>query len=155
MDSWAWRRDSGASVLMLVSEIMTANPITIHPQATLREALEVMDTHEFHHLPVLSLEKHLIGVVTAHECRLALRLPELARFEWERLPQVDRLRVRDVMSPTLVTADQHMSAQEAAKVMLTNYVSCLPVLLDETIVGIITISDILIAFVQTMGQVST
>lgn len=133
---------------------MTTSPITIHPQATLREALEVMDMHEFHHLPVLSSDKHLIGVVNAHECRLALRLPELARMEWEHLPQVDRLRVRDVMSSTLVTAEPAMTAQEAAKVMLANYVSCLPVLLGETVVGIVTVSDILIAFVQTMTHVS-
>lgn len=139
---------------MLVKEIMTTNPITIHPQATLREALEVMDAHEFHHLPVLSSDKHLVGVVTAYECRLALRLPELARFEWERLPQIDQLRVRDVMAATFVTAEPNMSAQEAAKVMLTNYVSCLPVLLGETIVGIVTVSDILIAFVQTMQHLS-
>ncbi len=147
------QRASG--VMMLVSEIMTTSPITIHPSASLRDALEVMDSHEFHHLPVLSSQKHLIGVVTARDCRLSLRIPELARLEWEHMPQVDKLRVRDVMTPTLVTAEPDMTAQEAAKVMLTNYVTCLPVLLDETVVGIITVSDILIAFVQTMSHLVT
>ncbi|MBL8155905.1 MAG: CBS domain-containing protein [Anaerolineae bacterium] len=137
---------------MHVSDIMTRNPVTIQPGDSLRAALELMEEMDFHHLPVISPARHLIGIITARECRAALRLPDLVREEWKDLELVDRLTVRDVMSSTLVAAEPDMPAEEAARLMLMNYVSGLPVMRGETLVGIVTTSDLLIAFVATLER---
>lgn len=133
---------------MNVSDIMTRNPITISSSSTLREAMEAMEKISCHHLPVLSAEKHLVGIITARDCRLALSLPDVVREYWLEDELSTRLLVRSVMTPapTVVTPDT--SAQEAARMMLRDYVSCLPVMRDETLVGIITVSDILVAFAK-------
>ncbi|MFN8376086.1 MAG: CBS domain-containing protein [Anaerolineae bacterium] len=133
---------------MNVSDIMTQNPVTIRPTNTLRDALEIMDQMSCHHLPVLSSQNHLVGIITARDCRLALRLPDVVREYWQNDESAARLLVRTVMTPapTVVTPDT--TAQEAARMMMRHYVSCLPVMRDETLIGIITISDILVAFTK-------
>jgi acetoin utilization protein AcuB len=133
---------------MNVSEIMTRNPVTIQSSDTLRHALGVMEEVGCHHLPVLSSQRHLVGMVTARDCRLALRLPDVVREYWQEDELAPILPVRSIMSaaPTVTTPD--MLVQSAARLMLRDYVSCLPVMQEETLVGIITVSDILVAFTK-------
>jgi CBS domain-containing protein len=133
---------------MLVSDIMTRQPVTIRSNAPVREALEAMERVGCHHLPVLSAASHLIGVITARDCRLALSLPDVVREYWQEDELSHVLPVSSVMSaaPTVIAPES--SVTEAARLMLDNYVSCLPVMRDETLVGIITVSDILVAFTR-------
>jgi len=138
---------------MNVSDIMTQNPVTISPGNTLRDALEMMEETNCHHLPVLSSQNHLIGIITARDCRLALRLPDVVREYWQNDESATRLLVRTVMTPapTVVTPDT--TAQEAARMMMRHYVSCLPVMREETLIGIITVSDLLVAFAKMQQDI--
>lgn len=52
-----------ASRETLVSEVMSAEPITIHPQATAQEGLALMTQKRFRHLPVMDQGK-LLGLVS-------------------------------------------------------------------------------------------
>lgn len=132
---------------MLVSEIMTADPLSISSDSTLREALEAMASIDCHHLPVLSAAGHVVGMITARDCRLALHLPDVRPEYWHGLERADELRVRDVMSPAPIIVEPETHAAEAARLMVSHYVSCLPVMLGETLVGIVTTTDLLVAFV--------
>ncbi|MFW5690851.1 MAG: CBS domain-containing protein, partial [Chloroflexota bacterium] len=67
---------------MNVIDIMTRSPVTIRPDAMLGEALEIMDQVGCRHLPVLSAEKHLVGIVSDRDCRLALNSPNIMRERW-------------------------------------------------------------------------
>jgi acetoin utilization protein AcuB len=138
---------------MNVSDMMTRNPVVIRSTNTVREALETMEQAGCHHLPVLSAEKHLVGIITARDCRLALSLPDIVREYWQEDELATRLLVRSVMSvaPTITVPDA--TAKEAARMMLDNYVSCLPVMRGETLVGIVTVSDILVAFTKMREDV--
>lgn len=137
---------------MIVSDIMTRKPVTIRSSSTLREALETMERVGCHHLPVLSADKHLVGIITARDCRLALSLPDVVREYWQEDELAHKLSVGSVMSaaPTVTTPDA--SVTEAARLMLTDYVSCLPVMRDETLVGIVTVSDLLVAFTKMQAH---
>lgn len=135
-------------ILMKVTDIMTHNPVTIRPDNTLREALEAMEQNDCHHLPVLSGEGHLVGIITARDCRLALRLPDIVQEYWRDEDLANRLLVGAVMTVAPITAEPEMPVVEAARLLLVHYVSCLPVMRGESLVGIITISDVLVAFVK-------
>jgi acetoin utilization protein AcuB len=135
---------------MNVSNMMTENPVTISPDATLREALETMEQVGCHHLPVISADKHLTGVITARDCRLALRLPDILREYWQDEVLANRLLVKAVMTPAPMIVEPTTSADEAVRLMLVNYVSCLPVMRGETLVGIVTTSDLLVAFLNVL-----
>ena len=133
---------------MQIADIMTRNPMTIRSDQTLREALKIMEQNEFHHLPVLSEARHLVGIITDRDCRLALRLPDVVHEYWKDNATVDDLTVGDVMTVAPIVVEPDTLIVQAAQTLLMNYVSCLPVMLGETLVGIVTISDILIAFVK-------
>lgn len=136
--------------MISVSLVMTRRPVTISPDATLREALETMERVGCHHLPVISAEHHLTGVITARDCRLALHLPDVLREYWQDDALANHLVVRAAMTvaPTVVEPDT--PADEAIRLMLFNYVSCLPVMRGETLVGIVTTSDLLMAFMSLL-----
>jgi acetoin utilization protein AcuB len=137
---------------MNVSDIMTAKPVSIHQNGTLRQALELMERNHFRHLPVLNSEGQLVGILRDRDCRTALNSPHILRERWQDEELAESLRVRTLMSPAPVVIEPDADADEAARLMLDNHISCLPVILGETVVGIVTTSDILVAFRDLMRR---
>jgi CBS domain-containing protein len=133
---------------MNVADMMTARPVTIFQNDTLRQALESMVRISCHHLPVLSEEGHIVGIITDRDCRLALKTPAFPSESRDQAEAASQLMVRNYMTPAPIIVEPDMPADEAARLMLTHHVSCLPVMRGETLVGIITTSDILMAFIR-------
>lgn len=140
---------------MYVFDIMTAKPITIHQDQSLRHALELMESHGFRHLPVLNSDKQLVGIVSDRDCRMALNSPYILRERWQDETLADQLRVRTIMTPAPIAIEPEAEADEAARLMLNNRISCLPVIRSETLVGIVTTSDILTAFMNMYKRMRT
>jgi acetoin utilization protein AcuB len=131
-----------------VSDIMTAKPTTVRLKCSLREALETMERLGCHHLPIMSEDDHLIGIVSDRDCRTALNSPHTLRDRWQDEELADKLPVRAIMTPAPIVIPPDARAEDAARSMLKNQISCLPVMREETLVGIVTRSDILSAFIQ-------
>lgn len=131
---------------MNVSDMMTAKPITIHQDTPLRSALEILDKNNFHHLPIMNSEGQLVGILTKRDIRAALKSPYILREAWQNEAEIIRLPVRAIMTPAPIVVEPNADADEAVRLMLANHVSCLPVVRSETLVGIITTSDVLNAF---------
>ena len=139
---------------MNVSDIMTPNPVVVRLQTTLHEALEMMEQIRCHHLPVLNTEGHLIGIISDRDCRTALNSPYILRENWQDDELATRLQVRAMMTPAPIVVAPEAPAEQAARLMLDNRISCLPVMRDETLIGIITTSDILKAFISQASRLS-
>jgi acetoin utilization protein AcuB len=133
---------------MNVADMMTTKPVTIYQDGTIRQALDAMARLGCHHLPVLSHEGHIVGILTEGDCRRALQPPDSHIQGWDEDLAARHKQVRVVMTPAPIIVEPDMGADEAARLMLTNHVSCLPVMRSETLVGIITTSDILMAFIR-------
>lgn len=127
---------------------MTRKPATIRLHQSLREALEVMERVPCRHLPVLSADGHLIGIVSDRDCRTALNSPYIMREKWQDEELVNHMKVRMMMTPAPIVVAPEAPAEEAARLMLNNKISCLPVMRDETLIGIVTTSDIVRAFMN-------
>ena len=138
---------------MNVVDVMTNDPITISPGATLREALNLMQDHHFMHVPVLSKQKHLVGIISDRDCRQALNSPFILRERWQDEDLIDTLDVRAIMTPAPIIVEPYAPATEAARLMLTHHIGCLPVMRAETLVGIVTRSDILVAFMKMYNKI--
>lgn len=130
---------------MNVIEIMTASPITIRSNQCLRDALELMDQHYIKHLPVMR-NHHVIGVLTERDCRRAFNSPFIQNSLYDRKTAI-QVKVQSVMSSELVVVEPDTSAMEAARLILAHRIGCLPVVREETLVGIITRSDLLEALI--------
>lgn len=131
---------------MNVSDIMTAKPASIHQDGTLRQALELMEKYHCRHLPVMNGEGQLVGIVSDRDCRTALNSPHILRERWQDEQLTANLKVRSIMTAAPIVIEPDAEADEAARLMLDNHISSLPVILGETLVGIVTTSDILVAF---------
>jgi CBS domain-containing protein len=132
---------------MNVSDIMTERPATVRLHSSLREVLDLMEQISCHHMPVLNAENHLIGIISDRDCRLAMNSPYILRERWQDEELINHLYARMIMSAAPVVIAPEAGAEEAAKLMLKRRISCLPVMRDETLVGIVTRSDILMAFI--------
>jgi CBS domain-containing protein len=131
---------------MNVEDMMTARPITIYQTGTLHHALDAMARIGCHHLPVLSAEGHIVGIITDTDCRRAISMLPV-EMQGQQGSARDLL-VRNFMTPAPIIVEPDMAVAEAARLMLTHHVSALPVMRSETLVGIITTSDILMAFIK-------
>jgi acetoin utilization protein AcuB len=140
---------------MYVADIMTARPVTIDQDDTLRSALELMERVGCHHLPVMGTDGHLVGIVSDRDCRTALNSPYILRERWQDDELVNKLLVRAMMTPAPIVVEPDTPAEEAARLMLKNHISCLPVMRSETLVGIVTTSDILVAFMNIQKRQRT
>lgn len=122
---------------MLVENRMRKNPETITPEDYLAGALVKMHKGGFRRLPVIKDGK-LIGIITDRDLR-------------EHAGLLERTKTSAAMTKDLMTVTPRTTLEQAAKLMLSHKISGLPVTDAGKLVGIITTSDILQAFLDVMG----
>jgi acetoin utilization protein AcuB len=133
---------------MDVSELMTAPPITAAPGMPVLEARQLMIDKRIRHLLVTDGPK-LLGIVTDRDIRLNLPSPATSLSVWEIDYLLARMTVESVMTRTIVTVDPRRDARVAAQLMLYHRIGALPVVDGATLIGIITETDLLRAFVKS------
>jgi CBS domain-containing protein len=144
-----------------VRDVMTKAPLTIDPEASVATAVAVMRERALRHLPVVDDGGRLTGVVTDRDLRGAVFAPAFAEHlssaARARLggltATLDSLRVRDVMSWGPVTIGPEAPVAQAAAVMITAGIGCLPVVEDGQLLGIVTERDVLKALATILPSV--
>jgi CBS domain-containing protein len=119
-------------------QIMVKNVITVEPNATVKNAVKLMNAHEITCVVVVNHEKP-IGIVTEQD--MVRRV-----IHKSRIPE--KTRVSDIMSKPLIVATPNMHAQEASKLMLERNIRRLPVVENERLIGLVTLTDLISASVQ-------
>lgn len=122
---------------MVVRERMTHNPVTISPRAMLSAARDLMTAGKFRRVPVVQ-DGVLVGILTDRDLRQYVGVEE-------------RTRIEAAMTETPLTIPPTLTVAEATHLMLKHQVSGLPVLENGQLVGIITTSDMLRAFLELTG----
>ena len=117
---------------------MITDLITVSPKDTVESAIQIMQQHSIRHLPVVE-HNRLVGLVTESSLR-----PYLS-------PEKLKLPLREVMIINPITIDPEASIDEAARLIYKYKIGGLPVISQGKLVGIITITDILEAFIELMG----
>lgn len=127
----------------LVKDWMSADVVTIAPGKTLPEANQLMIREEIRRLPVVDAGGKLVGIVSLGDVRQAQPSSATTLSVWELNYILSTLRIEKIMTRNPVTVGPNNTVGEAARLMLENRISGLPVV-DETdqLIGIITESDI-------------
>ena len=125
-----------------LSEIMSRGLITVDKNASLRRARRILDQHRIRHLLVMD-GKRLVGIVTDRDLRQAAPSSKSPLTTSEREEFMDELKVVEVMSRKLITASPDTTVREAARVMVSEKIGCLPVVNGNQLVGIVTETDLL------------
>jgi len=136
---------------MLVRDRMSPDPVTITTDTSLKEALDLVRSKPFRHLPVLDESGELVGIVTEKSLVYASPTPTttLSVFEVDYI--LSRTKVGQIIQGQVVTVEPDLPIEEAARVMIDHQIGCLPVVENGKLVGIISDTDIFRVFVEGMG----
>lgn len=133
---------------MKVHDIMTISCITAPATMPVLEARQLMLEKRIRHLLVTDGPK-LLGIVTDRDIRLNLPSPATSLSVWEINYLLARMTLGTVMTKNVVVVESGREATEAAQVMLDHKIGALPVVDRGHLVGIITETDLLRAFVKS------
>lgn len=126
---------------MRVRSLMIKDPVTISDRTSVQEAIHLMQTNSIRHLPVVDRSKKLLGWVTLADMKQGL-LPAM----------VTGLTVVDLMIKNPITIDPETDVEEAARIIYEKKIGGMPVVGDDNkVVGIMTVTDLLNAFINIMG----
>ncbi len=125
---------------MKIKSLMIPDPVTVTEKATIQEAIELMKEKGFRHLPVVSKGNKLKGFVTLADLKQGL-IPAM----------VGDLALKDIMISDPITVEPDDDLETAAVLIYEHKIGGMPVIRDGAVVGIITASDILRAFIDMMG----
>ncbi|HNY65905.1 MAG TPA: CBS domain-containing protein [Deltaproteobacteria bacterium] len=124
---------------MNVEAWMARNLITIGKDAGIRDALMVMKKHSIRHLPVVENDL-FVGLVSSGDLKQVILASML-----------ENLKVSDVMLQNPFTVTKDTPLERAAMIIFEKNIGCLPVVEEGRIEGILTVKDILKAFIEIMG----
>ena len=119
-------------MVLKIENVMVSDVITVEAEATVREAVDIMNKHEIGCLVVVDEEEKPVGVMTERDL--------LRRVLAKRKDPV-RTKVSQIMSKPIITATPHMDLEAAAKLMFEKKIKKLPVVEDGQLVGLVTLTD--------------
>ncbi len=110
---------------------MILNPVTVRPEATVREALEIMERFRISGVPVVDEEEKLVGILTNRDLRF------IKPTDYDKPVSVFMTK------ENLITAREGITLDEATEILQKYKVEKLPIVDGEgRIKGLITIKDI-------------
>lgn len=135
---------------MFVHQRMTTSPFTVSSTDTVPAALEVMQSRGVRHLPVVDAGR-VVGVITNSDIASASPSKATTFSAGELNYLLAKLKVSQVMSREPITIFPDALLEEAAVLMRDRKVEMLPVVDANRLVGVITESTILDAFIELLG----
>ncbi|MBA2873833.1 acetoin utilization AcuB family protein [Thermaerobacillus caldiproteolyticus] len=132
---------------MIVEQIMKTDVITLHPNHRIIDAIQLVKQHHIRHIPIVNDENHVIGIITDRDIRDAS--PSI--FQANEYIEDLQKPISTIMKTDVITGHPLDFVEEIAALFYEYRISCLPIVKDEKLVGIITETDLLHTFVQLTG----
>ncbi len=129
---------------MKIHSLMIENPITIGPNASVGEAIELMKANSIRHLPVVDAGNKLKGFLTLADLKQGL-IPSM----------LGDISLDDLMIKKPITVSPEDDIEFAAQLIYNHKIGGMPVVKKGRLVGIVTASDMLRTFIGMMGILST
>ena len=116
---------------MKIRDIMTKDIATLRSDDTIERAARLMKQYDVGSIPVCTDDK-IIGIITDRDIAVRSVAPG----------QVGNQRVCDIMSTKLVVGNPDMDVQDAASIMSDRQIRRLPIVENNSLVGIVSLGDI-------------
>ena len=136
---------------MIVAKRMMRNPVFVDENDSMKKAMDIMKEREIRHLPVLKGGDKLVGILTERDIKQASPSSATALEIREIFYLLDKVKVKQIMTRRVFTISSDAPIEEAALIMREKKIGCLPVVAGGKLVGILTETDILDAFLDAMG----
>lgn len=145
---------------MKVQEIMSSDVLTIGPEAEIRDVARIFVEHGISGLPVCGARREILGVVSEGDILFKEQGPRarsvLSRLGGKAPKELEKalaVKVSEAMTAPAITVSRHCSVAEAAGLMSEHGINRLPVVKDGELVGIVTRTDLVRAFVRTDEEI--
>jgi acetoin utilization protein AcuB len=136
---------------MVVRALMTGSLITVPPDMPVLEARQLMNKQRIRHL-LVTRNGDLLGIVTDRDIRLSMPSQATSLSVWELNYLLTKLTVAEVMTRSLITIGPDRDVRDAAETMLDHKIGAVPVVEHGKLVGILTETDILRAFIERADE---
>lgn len=136
---------------MTVRDIMTLNPVCINPELSVHDALALIKKEKIGRLPVLNSDKRLVGIVTEWDLLKASPSEASTLDIYEMSYLLSKLTVSTVMQKNVITVSEDIVIEEAARIMVDNDISALPVMRGDLLIGIVSDGDLFKLFIRLFG----
>jgi CBS domain-containing membrane protein len=135
---------------MQVVDLMTRSVTTLKATDSALQAKEIMMRRRIRHIPIVSAENNLEGLVTQRDV-LAATLSRFADVDMAIQEEIDAgIPLASIMNTDVVVVSPDCPIRKAAEVMLTRKLGCLPVVEGQRLVGILTEADFLKLVVELL-----
>ncbi|HZG74198.1 MAG TPA: CBS and ACT domain-containing protein, partial [Chondromyces sp.] len=132
---------------MRVEEIMKTEVYTLSPEDTIGTALQLLRHKKIRHIPITDSTDALVGLVSDRDVKDATPSILDKGSNEEELKQPLSL----IMQRSVITGHPLDFVEEVAATLSEHQISCMPIIQDGHLVGIITETDLLNTFVELTG----
>ncbi|MDH4225041.1 MAG: CBS domain-containing protein [Deltaproteobacteria bacterium] len=144
---WFYERKEGESepVPLTLRSLMTPDPITLFPDQLVRDAMALMAKNRFHHLPVVTPDNILAGIVSAKDILEKVTHGHGLNPEEQYHATLDTLLpLSAVMSSKVHTLQADAPVAAAVELFLIHDIHCVPIVeKNGALVGIVTETDMM------------
>ena len=135
---------------MNVGRRMSHPVITVELNTPITRVHELMTHEKIQQTPVVKNGK-LVGIVSEKDILKAYPSPVTSLSVWEITSLLGKISAKDIMVAKVVTVNEDTPIEDAARMMVDNQVSSLPVMRGKEMVGIITKSDLFRIMFEMLG----
>ena len=136
---------------LMVRDVMSTDVVTLRRNDKLSIADDLMKQERIRHLPVLDEDGVLCGIVTQRDLFRGIILRSLGYGSRLEEKMLDMLSIKDAMRDDVITTTPDMPLADAARLMLSNKIGCLPVVDGERLVGLLSEADFVKQFAGPEG----
>jgi len=129
---------------MRVQEVMSPNPVTVSPEASVAEVWDLMRERAIRHIPVID-RGALVGMLSDRDLAHFDLAGALTSEGADGLRRALATPVAKVMSPDVIDVDPDADVSEVVDLLVENRIGAVPVVDRETreLVGIVSYIDVL------------
>lgn len=132
---------------MIVEQIMQKEVFTLAPTDTLNDALKLMREKNIRHIPIVDEEGNVAGLITSHDVKNALP----SCLKEENHPAIYDTPIEKFMVKEVIFGHPLDFVEDVALTFYESKISCLPIVSGGKLVGIVTTSDLLNAYIELTG----
>ncbi|MCB1172967.1 MAG: CBS domain-containing protein [Leptospiraceae bacterium] len=135
--------------MITVREYMTKDPVCVAETDSLLTVCHRMEGDKFRHMPIVNEARQVVGMLSERDLRNLRAALDILREGIES--EHGQLAVGEIMSRHVVSTTADTSLAQAAREMNAHRIGALPVVEDDALIGIVTYTDVLKAFIDLQG----
>lgn len=124
--------------MAVLSDLMTPDPITLHPDDTVMDNLSIFEDNHVHHIPVVAEDDEVVGMISSRDFDNYLNILNVISNNGAPV------RIKDIMTKPAFSYYEDVDVHHAAQAMVDNNIHAIVIVnRADAMVGIVTSTDLL------------